>query len=293
MTETISSPRRSCENVLVEFKTIGPIFEKERDGLKPNTLRKIDLKDKRFGMLRNGRIRFIRIVNPGTKESFVREVTDYTEWEGWAIISWRKESPRCRLWDEAHICPRECGGVPKEIGGGKDGGVSLVTPLGDKGGLGGSSSVPGSASPSPQNKETAKAVLNDGINCRCKAETGTSGSVPAEATAKRRICLPAADIPQYEYEVSDRLDGMVSKARCRIVLSWIKQAARLGYEKGKSVQLSFPEFSGLLAEHDRIIKIQEDGRIADALRKRPELFESLASQVKITSEIEGGGDLRC
>lgn len=73
----------------VVFKSISRNFEKERDGEKSNTFRRIDKKDQRFRLLREGEVKYIKIVNPKTKETFIREITDYTEWKGWAIISWR------------------------------------------------------------------------------------------------------------------------------------------------------------------------------------------------------------
>lgn len=76
----------------VIFKSIPFMWKKEKDGRKPNTLRKID-GGIRFRWLREGCLH-IKIVNSLTGDSFVREITDYTEWEGWAIISWKHEGDK-------------------------------------------------------------------------------------------------------------------------------------------------------------------------------------------------------
>lgn len=86
----------------VVFKSTGVNYMKECDGVKPNTFRKIDEKDKRFEWLRGGKAKYIIIVNPdaardGGPEQFKRSITDYTEWNGWAIISWKDEAQRTRL----------------------------------------------------------------------------------------------------------------------------------------------------------------------------------------------------
>ena len=72
---------------VVTFKSIPLNYNKEFIGIKPNTLRKIDETDIRFKALRDGCSR-IRIVNTETHEYFEREIIDYTEWDGYAIISW-------------------------------------------------------------------------------------------------------------------------------------------------------------------------------------------------------------
>jgi hypothetical protein len=62
------------ENI-VEFKTVSPLFEMERDGIKPFTTRLIDKADTRFDVLLNPNIRtIIKIINPATGESFERKV---------------------------------------------------------------------------------------------------------------------------------------------------------------------------------------------------------------------------
>ena len=75
-------------NTSVKFKSIPLIFFKEMMGLKSNTLRKIDQEDLRFKLLRSG-CKYIVIQHSENADIFfVREITDYTEWDGYAIISW-------------------------------------------------------------------------------------------------------------------------------------------------------------------------------------------------------------
>lgn len=65
---------------VIEFKTVSPLFEMERDGTKPFTERKIDHKDKRFIYLsvfrfdHLNRKAIVRITNPETGELFMREL---------------------------------------------------------------------------------------------------------------------------------------------------------------------------------------------------------------------------
>lgn len=78
------------------FKSKSPFFEKERDGVKPNTVRKIDLSDERFIDLivwnRNG-FKFgditIEIFNEEGNDSFTRDIEDISIWNDLMIISWR------------------------------------------------------------------------------------------------------------------------------------------------------------------------------------------------------------
>jgi hypothetical protein len=80
--------KMSIEDVSVQFKSVHSMFEKEKCGAKPNTIRKIDLKDDRFRLLRRGCKRIV-IICSDLSDSFERYITDYTEWKGWAIISWK------------------------------------------------------------------------------------------------------------------------------------------------------------------------------------------------------------
>lgn len=74
----------------VIFKSTPEMYEKEKSGVKTNTLRKIDEQDSRFKLLRLG-CRLIFIQNKETGEEFGRRITDYTEWDGYAIISWQHD----------------------------------------------------------------------------------------------------------------------------------------------------------------------------------------------------------
>lgn len=79
----------------ITFKSISEYYNKEKDGLKPNTIREIDLEDDRFlyliskfyeGFDENEII--IKIQNVITKESFKRYVEDISIWNDLMIISW-------------------------------------------------------------------------------------------------------------------------------------------------------------------------------------------------------------
>lgn len=78
----------------VDFKSIPEMYRKEFLGLKRNTLRKGKSKeDLRFELLDNfisGELTDlkIRIILKDTTESFTRQITDVTKWEGFYIISW-------------------------------------------------------------------------------------------------------------------------------------------------------------------------------------------------------------
>jgi hypothetical protein len=63
---------------IIDFKSISPFYEMERDGIKPFTIRQYD-KDKRFKALVQWRTRYdwaIRITNPATGESFIRQLVN-------------------------------------------------------------------------------------------------------------------------------------------------------------------------------------------------------------------------
>jgi hypothetical protein len=83
--EALKSVRGSAH---VIFKSTPENWNKERDGRKPNTFRKIDEEDSRFLLLRMG-VNEIFMQNSETGEEFHRFITDYTEWDGYAIISWK------------------------------------------------------------------------------------------------------------------------------------------------------------------------------------------------------------
>ena len=62
---------------ILDFKTVSPRFEMERDGEKPFTVRKIEKEDKRQRALSQWQPRFawlVRITNPATGESFLRRI---------------------------------------------------------------------------------------------------------------------------------------------------------------------------------------------------------------------------
>ncbi len=67
---------------VLSFKTVSPLFEMERDGIKPFTERLYDRRDGRFRILSrwqpwlkyNGRGVVIRITNPANGESFCRRL---------------------------------------------------------------------------------------------------------------------------------------------------------------------------------------------------------------------------
>ena len=72
------------------FKSEPLFYYKELDGSKPNTIRKItDKDDYRYELLTYGKPKKIKIINAeNPKESFTREITDVSYWEGFWIISW-------------------------------------------------------------------------------------------------------------------------------------------------------------------------------------------------------------
>lgn len=83
----------------VTFKSFPVYYEKEKSGIKNNTVRRWEIFDKRFEILEqfeNGFIEelFIEIVNTETKESFIRKVKDISHF-GIAgvdfIITWDNE----------------------------------------------------------------------------------------------------------------------------------------------------------------------------------------------------------
>ena len=98
------------ENNVVQFKSMKVHYLKEKSGVKPNTMRFIEPDDPRFQLLQNGKCHRIRIVLSDGTECFDREITDYTEWSGWAIISWRHETPS----QSSSSVP-----IPNSIGGGQ------------------------------------------------------------------------------------------------------------------------------------------------------------------------------
>ena len=88
--DLIKKMKESSPRVIVTFKSIPEMFEKEKSGIKPNTFRKIQKDDYRFIALRMGIVKRISIHLPDISDMFEREITDYTEWDGYAIISWKQ-----------------------------------------------------------------------------------------------------------------------------------------------------------------------------------------------------------
>jgi hypothetical protein len=73
----------------VSFKSLPEYFEKEADGRKPNTVRRLENDDPRLEWLRERVPKWIVIDCTDGRRSFIREITDITFWDGLAIISWK------------------------------------------------------------------------------------------------------------------------------------------------------------------------------------------------------------
>jgi len=73
--------------MIVRFKSIQENYDKEKSGAKSNTVRIIQLPDLRIDYLRAG-ASMVEITLPDGSGAFQRHITDYTEWNGLAIISW-------------------------------------------------------------------------------------------------------------------------------------------------------------------------------------------------------------
>lgn len=77
-------------NKILDFKTVVPLFEKEKYGAKPLTIRQVDNKDKRFRALAqwNRDCNWaLRITNPDTGESFIRRIksVSYLVYHDWSV----------------------------------------------------------------------------------------------------------------------------------------------------------------------------------------------------------------
>jgi hypothetical protein len=73
---------------ILDFKTVSPLFEMERDGIKPFTTRLIDGKDARFRALSQWKPEYnwaIRITCPSTGASFIRRIETVS-----SILYWYK-----------------------------------------------------------------------------------------------------------------------------------------------------------------------------------------------------------
>ncbi len=78
---------------VISFKSLPEYWEKEHCGLKPCTVRKLENRDPRLGLIEDylsGKIKtiYVEIVHTSTQEKFLRQVTDITPFEGLIIISW-------------------------------------------------------------------------------------------------------------------------------------------------------------------------------------------------------------
>lgn len=85
---------------IIEFKSISPFFEWERDGIMPYTVRQIDYKDARFRALaqwykrHDGPVWYIKITNPATGEYFYRKIIEKRFFPGPTSSGW----PRLKEW---------------------------------------------------------------------------------------------------------------------------------------------------------------------------------------------------
>ena len=85
---------------VVEFKSTKENYEKEMFGTKCNTFRKVDETDDRFKSLRTGEAQFVIIRNAENETNyFLRRISDYTEYEGYGIISWNQVENRLNVFD--------------------------------------------------------------------------------------------------------------------------------------------------------------------------------------------------
>jgi len=77
----------------IKFKSVSPYFDKEKSGIKPNTVRKTDDWDlERWELYKNAG--YIQINNPLTNKGFVRKISDKSKWKNLIIISWNTVPPR-------------------------------------------------------------------------------------------------------------------------------------------------------------------------------------------------------
>ena len=78
------------------FKSTPEIWRKEYLGLKPNTIRLIELEDERLKIIKDfiaGKINIvdIEIINTETGEYFIRRLIDVTKFNTTYILSWKHE----------------------------------------------------------------------------------------------------------------------------------------------------------------------------------------------------------
>lgn len=81
------------------FKSYSHIFEKERDGVKNNTVRRIDLNDERFQDLvywsvegwNDGELQIIIQRGNNDKDFFIRDIRDITIFNDLMVITWNEK----------------------------------------------------------------------------------------------------------------------------------------------------------------------------------------------------------
>ena len=84
----MKQPKPTEQNT-VTFWSIPEIFEKERKGLKPNTVRYFNNIEPKFTMLKERKAKFIQIECKGKfYKGFIRKIKDVTYWKKLVIISW-------------------------------------------------------------------------------------------------------------------------------------------------------------------------------------------------------------
>lgn len=83
-------------DTIVDFKSVSPFFEKEHIGVKPNTVREINLSEDKFQdllmMYNFGIYGWIRIKKDSKNEKFPffeRRIEDISIWNNLMIISWK------------------------------------------------------------------------------------------------------------------------------------------------------------------------------------------------------------
>lgn len=73
------------------FKSVPEFWQKEKDGIKPNTVRKMAADDPRNEISVGDRIKIVRTDAP---YQFWRIVSDVTRWDDLTIISWIHRNER-------------------------------------------------------------------------------------------------------------------------------------------------------------------------------------------------------
>ena len=100
------------ETKLITFKSWPSNFEKERDGTKPNTIRKLPTdRDRQVFLYKlagpwklksleksTGVRYYIKIANTQTGDHFTRHITDVTLWRDLFIISWDHPNKKRSEW---------------------------------------------------------------------------------------------------------------------------------------------------------------------------------------------------